>query len=91
MGSYWSKSNNNNNIYTSAEKIIDGSECLKNPDLYLNRIGNKFATVKENIGIRCYKRTDAGHYRSAMTTLIIPSNSKIHLPLILHKSLMAEK
>jgi hypothetical protein len=83
-------SEKSNYVYVPGLKVIEGRECVKNPALCFNRSGNKFATTISDI--RVYKKTfnDGESHNKALTTLIIPANSKIHLPYILHADVVAD-
>lgn len=73
----WSYDNNKNDI-------IDGSECLKNMDLYFEKFSQNYALTKKSI--RVYKKTCMRDFfdneftnKQCVTSLIIPAGTHVHL------------
>jgi len=59
-------------------KTIEGSDCATNPELCFNRVGNRYATVKDDVEITVYKQTNLLGAR-ILTTLKLPPKTKVHL------------
>jgi hypothetical protein len=68
-------------------EIIDGEECEKDKDKCFTKINDFYATVKENISVRVYKKTldpsvdpsmSVVNVPTCITSLILPPKTKVH-------------